>query len=87
MGPLSSDWSREARCVRAHGCDIALLGTVTATLASWLVEAVAAEKQESEDIRATFHRLESRVEDLGPGTASSTSESTEKSSESGVAQP
>jgi voltage-gated potassium channel len=31
---------------------IALRGTVTATLASWLVETVEAEKQQSEDLQA-----------------------------------
>lgn len=56
---------------------IALLGTVTATLASWLVEAVAAEKQESEDIRAILHRLESRIDDLGLDASSSAQKSSE----------
>ena len=32
---------------------IALLGTVTATLASWLVETVQAEKQQADDLQAT----------------------------------
>jgi voltage-gated potassium channel len=53
---------------------IALLGTVTATLASWLVESVQAEKQQAEDLQATVRRLEAKVEllasepkyDLGP---------------------
>ena len=43
---------------------IALLGTVTATLASWLVEAVAAEKEQAEDLQTTIGRLEAKVDDL-----------------------
>jgi hypothetical protein len=39
---------------------IALRGTVTATLASWLVETVEAEKQQSEDLQAKIRRLEAR---------------------------
>jgi hypothetical protein len=39
---------------------IALLGTVTATLASWLVETVAAEKEQAEDCRAAFGDLRPR---------------------------
>lgn len=50
---------------------IALLGTVTATLSSWLVEAVAAENKESEDMLAILHRLESRIAELEPGSTSS----------------
>jgi Ion channel len=41
---------------------IALLGTVTATLASWLVGTVAAEKEQAEDLDATVQRLEAKVE-------------------------
>jgi voltage-gated potassium channel len=41
---------------------IALLGTVTATLASWLVETVAAEKQRAEDLHAIVRRLEAKVD-------------------------
>jgi voltage-gated potassium channel len=41
---------------------IALLGTVTATLASWFVEAVAAEKEQTENLQATVRRLEAKVE-------------------------
>jgi voltage-gated potassium channel Kch len=41
---------------------IALLGTVTATLASWLVETVAAEKEQAEDLHATVQRLEAKVD-------------------------
>ena len=41
---------------------IALLGTVTATLASWLVESGAAEKKQAEDLQATVQRLESKVD-------------------------
>jgi voltage-gated potassium channel len=38
---------------------IALLGTVTATLASWIVEAVAADKEQTEDLRVTVRPPES----------------------------
>ena len=41
---------------------IALLGTVTATLASWLVETVAAEKEQAEDLHAMVQRLEAKVD-------------------------
>jgi voltage-gated potassium channel len=41
---------------------IALLGTLTATLASWLVESVQAEKEQAEDLQATIRRLEAKVE-------------------------
>jgi voltage-gated potassium channel len=55
---------------------IALLGTITATLASWLVENVQAEKEQAEDLQATIRQLEARVEllatepkhDLNPTT-------------------
>src|SRR5512133_1830428 len=43
---------------------IALLGTVTATLTSWLVETVAAEKEQAEDLHATVRRLEARIDQL-----------------------
>lgn len=43
---------------------IALLGTVTATLASWLVEAVAAEKEQAEDLQVRVRRLEAKVDRL-----------------------
>jgi voltage-gated potassium channel len=43
---------------------IALLGTVTATLASWLVETVAAEKEQAEDIQAVVRRLEAKIDQL-----------------------
>jgi voltage-gated potassium channel len=39
---------------------IAQLGTVTATLASWLVENVEAEKEQAEDIQVTVRRLEEK---------------------------
>lgn len=45
-------------------CGIALLGTVTATLASWLVEAVAAEKEQAEDLQLRVRRLEAKVDQL-----------------------
>jgi voltage-gated potassium channel len=41
---------------------IALLGTVTATLASWLVETVEAEKEQAGDLQATIQRLEAKVD-------------------------
>jgi cell division protein FtsB len=41
---------------------IALLGTVTATLASWLVESVQAEKEQAENLQATVRRLEAKVD-------------------------
>ena len=44
---------------------IALLGTVTATLASWLVETVAAEKEQAEDLQVTVRRF-SPVAENGP---------------------
>jgi voltage-gated potassium channel len=43
---------------------IALLGTVTATLASWLVERVAAEKEQAEDIQVVVRRLEDKIDRL-----------------------
>jgi voltage-gated potassium channel Kch len=43
---------------------IALLGTVTATLASWLVETVAAEKEQAEDLQVTIRRLEDKIDRL-----------------------
>ena len=43
---------------------IALLGTVTATLASWLVENVEAEKEQAEDLQATVRRLEDKIDRL-----------------------
>jgi voltage-gated potassium channel len=42
---------------------IALLGTVTATLASWLVETVAAEKEQAEELQVTIQRLEDKITD------------------------
>ena len=41
---------------------IALLGMVTATLASWLVESVQAEKEQAESLQATVRRLEAKVD-------------------------
>ena len=43
---------------------IALLGTVTATLASWLVETVAAEKEQAEDLQVAVRRLEAKMDRL-----------------------
>ncbi len=49
-------------------CGIALLGTVTATLASWLVEHVsAAEESETARLMARIDRLEAKLDLLrGP---------------------
>jgi voltage-gated potassium channel len=41
---------------------IALLGTVAATLASWLVESVQAEKEQAEDLQAMVQRFEAKVD-------------------------
>ncbi len=41
---------------------ITLLGVVTATLASWLVEAVEAEQQESDDMRAEIRTLHQKLD-------------------------
>jgi len=41
---------------------IALLGTVTATMASWLVESVQAEKEQAEDLQAMVQRLEAKID-------------------------
>ena len=43
---------------------IALLGTVTATLSSWLVETVAAEKEQAEDLQIAVRRLEDKIDQL-----------------------
>jgi voltage-gated potassium channel len=45
---------------------IALLGTVTAILASWLVESVQAEKEQAKDLQATVRLLQAKVELLAP---------------------
>jgi voltage-gated potassium channel len=47
---------------------IALLGTVTATLASWLVETVAAEKEQADDLQVTVRRLEDKIDRLAAGS-------------------
>jgi hypothetical protein len=39
-------------------------GTVTATLASWLVETVAAEKEHAEDLQITVRRLQDKINQL-----------------------
>ena len=46
---------------------IALLGMVTATLASWLVESVQTEKEPAEDLHATVRRLEAKLDQLATG--------------------
>ena len=43
---------------------IALLGTITAMLASWLVETVAAEKEQAEDLQLMIKGLEAKVDRL-----------------------
>ena len=43
---------------------IALLGTVTAMLASWLVAAVAAEKEQADDLQGSIRRLEAKIDRL-----------------------
>jgi voltage-gated potassium channel len=43
---------------------IALLGTVTATLASWLVETVAAEKGRPRILQVAVRRLEDKIDRL-----------------------
>ena len=43
---------------------IALLGTVTAMLASWLVAAVAAEKAQADDLQGSIRRLETKIDRL-----------------------
>jgi voltage-gated potassium channel len=43
---------------------IALLGTVTATLASWLVENGGTEKEQAEDLQITVRRLEDKINQL-----------------------
>jgi hypothetical protein len=43
---------------------IALLGAVTATLASWLIECVEAEEEPAEDLQATVRRLAAAKLDL-----------------------
>ena len=43
---------------------IALLGMVTATLASWLVESVQTEQEPAEDLHATVRRLEAKLDQL-----------------------
>jgi voltage-gated potassium channel len=43
---------------------VALLGTVSATLASWLIETVEAEKEQIEDVRITVQRLEAKIDQL-----------------------
>jgi voltage-gated potassium channel len=43
---------------------IALLGAVTATLASWLIELVGAEKEQAEELHEIVRRLEAKVDQL-----------------------
>lgn len=50
--------------LRADGWLHRPLGTVTATLASWLIETVAAEKEQAEDLQITVRRLEDKIDQL-----------------------
>jgi hypothetical protein len=43
---------------------VALLGAVTATLTSWSVETVAAEKEQAEDPQVTVRGLEYKIDQL-----------------------
>jgi voltage-gated potassium channel len=43
---------------------IALLGAVSATLASWLIETVEAEKEQVEDLQTMVQRLEAKIDQL-----------------------
>ena len=43
---------------------IALLGTVTAMLASWLVAAVAPKKEQADDLQGSIRRLEAKIDRL-----------------------
>jgi voltage-gated potassium channel len=43
---------------------IALLGSVTATLASWLIESLEAEQEQVEDLQITVRRLEAKIDRL-----------------------
>jgi voltage-gated potassium channel len=43
---------------------IALLGSVTATLASWLIESLEAEQEQVEDLKVTVRRLEAKIDRL-----------------------
>lgn len=53
---------------------IALLGTVTATLASWIVEAVAADKEQTEDLHVTVRRLEAKIDRLAAESTGGTAD-------------
>jgi voltage-gated potassium channel len=55
----------EGRCIAIAlmVCGIALLGTVTATIASWLVERVAADEEAAQ--AATQHQVQSLAEKMG----------------------
>jgi len=49
---------------------IALLGTVTATLASWIVEAVEADKEQTEDLQVTVRRSDAKIDRLAAESGS-----------------
>jgi hypothetical protein len=62
--PLPGHSRRTACGVRIDDWRDALLGTVTATLASWLIETVGAEKEQAEDLQVTVRRLEDKIDRL-----------------------
>ena len=49
---------------------IALLGTVTATLAFWIVEAVEADKEQTEDLQVTVRRSDAKIDRLAAESGS-----------------
>jgi voltage-gated potassium channel len=49
---------------------IALLGTVTATLASWIVETVEADKEQTEDLQVTVWRSDAKIDRLAAESGS-----------------
>jgi hypothetical protein len=62
--PLPGDCSRTPGGLRADDWRDRPARHVTATLASWLVETVAAEKDQAEDLQITVWRLESKIDQL-----------------------
>jgi voltage-gated potassium channel len=49
---------------------IALLGTVTATLASWIVETVEGDKEQTEDLQVTVRRSNAKIDRLAAESGS-----------------
>ncbi len=67
-------------------CGIGLLGTVTATLASWLVENVSAtEESDTTRLLARIDQLEAKIEALHAGSANPTDPGPQESSGAGRA--